>query len=881
MGLNFEVKGLHLADIGLRFDASRPVPWGFVSHGHADHFARHERILCSEGTGHLLRKRYGVAAERVETLRWEEPLEVEGHVIRLFPAGHIAGSAMIHVEKEGESLLYTGDFKMRESLTAERSVFPRADILVMETTFGRPQFVFPPTAQTRGEIVDFAREAIEDGETPVLLAYSLGKAQEAYAMLSAAAIPVVMPKAVYEMTEAVREIGWDQLPVPTLMGKSVPKGVAVIAPPSAVRSTVLRKLKGRRTAMLSGWALTPGARYRYQVDCVFPLSDHADFPGLLEAVARVKPKTIYTLHGSTREFAAELRVRGYDAWSIYGDDQLELLGEPVRDAKGSDRINPRPGCELRDLSKLLEEVAGTASRLKKVELLGEFLRGRDDETLGRLTRWLSGDGVSQTGGALIRQALLDASGKPLASYKMISVQQNDSARTARVLLEDVVLEPRGYSFDEVAEEMGRLEEAKGSLEKTGILAEWLRHLHPQEGETVVRLLTGGLRAGAREGIFEEAVAAAFGVGVSEVRHVAMLTGDLGRTAVLARRGELGEAHLQVGAPIKPMLASPTGDVEELLGWHQGLGGDGPLWLEPKYDGIRAQLHVGEDGAHLFSRDQRLLDEEFPEVIEAAKVLPECILDGELIAYAEGRKLTFFDLQKRLGRKKVQGDLFLGASIPVRFIAFDCLHAGGRRNLYEASLGDRRAVLESLGLRSPFSVIEVSRLTGPGEIEAAFKEAIQGGEEGLIAKDPEAGYQPGRRGKAWRKLKGVMPTLDCVVVAAQQGHGKRAGVLSDYTFAVRDEESGELRILGKAYSGLTDVEIEELTEHFERTTIERLSSRVRKVEPTIVLEIAFDRVRPSKRHDSGLALRFPRIKGIRRDKTPAEIDTLRTALRLVS
>ena len=151
---------------------------------------------------------------------------------------------------------------------------------------------------------------------------------------------------------------------------------------------------------------------------------------------------------------------------------------------------------------------------------------------------------------------------------------------------------------------------------------------------------------------------------------------------------------------------------------------------------------------------------------------------------------------------------------------------------------------------------------------------------IIAKNCSSSYQPGRRGQSWKKLKGVMPTLDCVVIAAQQGHGKRSGVLSDYTFAVRDKESGELRTLGKAYSGLTDDEIEDLTDHFQKTTIERISRRVVKVEPTIVLEIAFDKIRPSKRHDSGLALRFPRIKAVRRDKNLDEIDTLQTAQKLV-
>lgn len=857
-------------------DPHRPVPFAFVSHGHADHFARHERVLCSVGTGHILVKRYGLKSSSIDTLDWGEEKRIGDHMVTLHPAGHITGSAMIRVEKGGESLLYTGDFKTRSSRTAETSEFPEADILVMETTFGRPGFVFPPSNEVEEDLVCFVRETLEDGETPVLLAYSLGKAQEALAILSAAGIESVVSKPVHEMTEACRDLGV-ALPEPEMLGKSIPDGVAVVAPPNAVRSRVIRNHKKRRTAMLSGWALTSGSQYRYQVDRVIPLSDHADYPGLLQAVKMVSPTLVYTLHGSTREFAADLRAKGFDAWSIYGDDQLELLDTPMGE-DSPERAIPRPSGDLRDLSELLEALAVTSSRLKKVDLLAGFLEEQSKKDLPRVTRWLGGGGVTQLGTALIRQALLECTGLPLARYKTISASQNDAARTARLLLEEGNSKPAAQSFEKVDERFSRLSSADGSLARTNLLAEWFRECHPAEGETIVRLLTGGLRAGVKEGIFEEAVARAFGVKATEVRYAAMLAGDLGEVALAAKQGSLHKIQLRPGTAIKPMLASPTETAEEIIKWH---GSEVvPLWLEPKYDGIRAQLHVTLEGARLFSRDLRSLDEEFPEILDAARFLPPCILDGELIAYAEGKKLTFFDLQKRLGRKKVQGDLFLGAAIPVKFIAFDCLHYEGP--LIDSSLEKRRSALESIELSGPFSAVPLLRPQGTDllSLEAEFKKAISEDNEGLMAKNPLSRYQPGRRGQSWRKLKGVMPTLDCVVVAAQQGHGKRAGVLSDYTFAVRDTKSGELRTLGKAYSGLTDEEIEELTDHFQKTTIERISSRVVKVEPTIVLEIAFDKIRPSKRHDSGLALRFPRIKAIRRDKTVEEIDTHQTALKLL-
>jgi DNA ligase-1 len=874
--LDYDPKYLHFPGLGLSLDPHRPSPFAFVSHGHADHFARHQRVLCSPGTGHILVKRYRVKASTIETLDWNEELILNKHRITLHPAGHITGSAMIRIEKDNESLLYTGDFKTRPSHTAEAPEFPQADVLIMETTFGLPRFVFPPADEIEKDIITFARETLADDETPIFFAYSLGKAQEALAILHQAGIATAVQKPVYEMTEACRDLGLD-LPAPVLLEKTIPDGHAVIAPPSAVRSRLIRNHKKRRTAMLSGWALTTGSQYRYQVDRVFPLSDHADYPGLLDTVEKVGPSLVYTLHGSTREFAADLRARGYEAWSVYGDDQLELLEKDPEPEIFTPSL-PRPSCDLRDLSELLHSLTQTSSRLKKIELLASFLRDRDVDELPLVARWLGGHGLTHLGSAAIRQALLEVTGFPLARYKSTSATQNDSARTARLLLEETTTQPEAHSFGDLQRAFETLASARGTLAKTHTLAELLGSCHPAEGETIVRLLTGGLRAGSGEGLFEEAIARAFETPLKDIRHAIMLNGDPGETAIAARNNSLDKIQLKPGVGLKPMLASPTETAADLIAWHDSP--DTPLWLEPKFDGIRAQLHVTREGATLFSRDLRTLDHEFPEIIEAARSLPECILDGELIAYAEGKRLTFFDLQKRLGRKKAQGDLFLGAAIPVRFIAFDCLFH--RKSLIDLSLEERRASLEELPLASPFSIIPLVRPAGGDEaaLESEFKKAMADDHEGLIAKQPDSLYQPGRRGQAWRKLKGVMPTLDCVVIAAQQGHGKRSGVLSDYTFAVRDETSDELRTLGKAYSGLTDDEIEELTDHFQRTTIEKLSRRVVKVEPTIVLEIAFDKIRPSTRHDSGLALRFPRIKAIRRDKTPEEIDTLQTAQKLV-
>jgi len=218
-----------------------------------------------------------------------------------------------------------------------------------------------------------------------------------------------------------------------------------------------------------------------------------------------------------------------------------------------------------------------------------------------------------------------------------------------------------------------------------------------------------------------------------------------------------------------------------------------------------------------------------------------------------------------------------ADVPVSFVAFDLLWLNGK-SILRSPLHERRKLLRSLKLPPQFQVANVFAAHSAGEIDDIFRQARRRENEGLMIKDPDSAYSPGRRGMYWFKLKKELATLDVVVVAAELGHGKRNHVLSDYTFAVRDEESGELLPIGKAYSGLTDVEIAELTEHFKQNTLVD-HGRYREVKPDIVLEIAFNSIQPSTRHASGLALRFPRIKAIRRDKTVDTIDTLTYAREL--
>jgi DNA ligase-1 len=255
-----------------------------------------------------------------------------------------------------------------------------------------------------------------------------------------------------------------------------------------------------------------------------------------------------------------------------------------------------------------------------------------------------------------------------------------------------------------------------------------------------------------------------------------------------------------------------------------------------------------------------------------------VLDGEIVAMRGEEVLAFAELQKRLGRR--EDDLFMRKEIPIKYVAFDVLWSAGANQLSHP-LRQRRQALESL---KPFPpALRLAQITEAGsvqQIEAAFDAARARGNEGLMIKDPASVYTPGRRGLAWLKLKKAFATLDCVVIGAEYGHGKRNNVLSDYTFAVRDEQTGELKTIGKAYTGLTDAEIAHLTEHFHKTAIAQ-HGRYFDVAPDTVVEVAFDKIQRSQRHNSGLAMRFPRIVRIRTDKSVAEIDTLAAAQRLVT
>ncbi|HEX8187521.1 MAG TPA: ATP-dependent DNA ligase, partial [Pyrinomonadaceae bacterium] len=378
-------------------------------------------------------------------------------------------------------------------------------------------------------------------------------------------------------------------------------------------------------------------------------------------------------------------------------------------------------------------------------------------------------------------------------------------------------------------------------------------------------------------LVEDAVARAFERPLADVARVNMLTGDIGETAVRARRGALEGVEMRLFHPIKFMLATAAESVADVARTMPE-----EFYVEDKFDGIRGQAHVQAGRVALYTRTLDEVTHRFPELVGPLKLLPsDAVLDGEIVPVRGGAILPFLELQKRLGRKTVSEELLAG--VPVAFVAYDLLYAAGRV-LTDAPLAERRAALEALVKDEAAAAVRLSeaKLTaGVAGLDAEFEASRARGNEGLMIKDPRSSYKPGKRGREWLKLKKAYATLDVVVTAVEVGHGKRRSLLSDYTFAVRrSEDDPELLNVGKAYSGLTDAELAELTEWFRAHTVQEFAhGRVRVVEPKIVLEVTFDRVQESKRHRSGYALRFPRILRLREDKTAEEIDTLDTVRRI--
>ena len=530
-------------------------------------------------------------------------------------------------------------------------------------------------------------------------------------------------------------------------------------------------------------------------------------------------------------------------------------------------------------------VAATSSKLEKIAILAAYLRELDDKNLAAAARFFTGNPFAareqkqlSVGGRTIVEAAQRVWGVTEAQLRAGYREHGDLGDALGPLVREPAnlglfreerLTPASLAaiFEEIAAAAGR-SAGKRRLD----LCERILSActDPLEATYVIKIMTGDLRIGLREGLVHDAVASAFEQTPERIRRAVMVAGDVGAVARAAKHGELDTLRMHLGSPIGFMLASPIayGEAYADLETHR-------WFAEDKYDGIRAQAHI--DGAHvtLFSRTLNDVTHSYPEIAAALRRQNRTmLLDGEIIAVRDDKVLPFRTLQARLQRKEIDAQLL--ADVPLQYAVFDAM-AIDNDVLLDVPLHERRERLaqalvpnEHL-LLAPFEIVEPG--TSAEAINARFEAARSRGHEGAMFKRADAPYAPGRRGKWWLKLKRELSTLDVVVVGVEWGHGKRAKVLSDYTFAVRGPDD-DLLTIGKAYSGLTDAEIATLTPWFlEHRVDDRSFGRAFAVEPRIVLEVAFDIVQKSTLHQSGYSLRFPRIVRIRDDKPVAEIDTL--------
>jgi DNA ligase-1 len=541
---------------------------------------------------------------------------------------------------------------------------------------------------------------------------------------------------------------------------------------------------------------------------------------------------------------------------------------------------PHPIATLADFAQTSDAAATTTKKLQKQHILADYLRALDESDLPLAVRFAAGrafpandERVLGVSGAIVSDVLVNLLQIDPAQFHALAIRSGEIGEAL-----SAIWPPPAEALPTLT--LKTIESAFLDLSQTGNIEnkkQILRDLFRQcatgrESAYLAKIIFSDLRTGIKEGVLQGAIAEAFGKTTAQIQRCDLLVGDLGEVALLAKQDRLESTAFKLFHPIQFMLATPQENPETAAVTLDGR----PFFAEHKLDGIRAHIHKSGEGREariaIYSRTLDRTDESFPDVVSAISTIPgEFLLDGEIVPYQNGQILPFAHIQKRLGRKVLTAKIL--RDHPAVFIAFDLLYLNGQL-LMDRPLRERRQLLASLP--ATLQKTELTEVTTAAEIESAFCTARQCRNEGLVLKDPESIYSPGRRGQVWLKLKTHLPTLDCVVTAAEYGHGKRRGVLSDYTFAIWDRDpsdpAAQLVNIGKAYSGVTDEEIRELTALF--LGISRSErGRVHAVQPKIVFEIAFDQIQRSARHASGFALRFPRIKRIRWDKAPPDADTL--------
>ena len=545
--------------------------------------------------------------------------------------------------------------------------------------------------------------------------------------------------------------------------------------------------------------------------------------------------------------------------------------------------------------EICENIRSTNSKNAKVSILSEYLAGLNEDSLPIAVLFLSGRIFPRgsklnvnVGFSTIMQSLSEIAMLDAGEIQQIYLAHGDIGALSEYAVSKKhmisLFQQQQLTLSFVYNQLKKIADTVGpgaGKNKTKILTGLLINILPLEAKYLIKIINGEMRIGLVEGLVEIAIAKAFNQNIQVIREAMLVVGDIAQVSILAKRNSLDKAIIKPLTPLSFMLADVMFTAEEIIKYYQE-----PLICEYKYDGIRVQMHKFGQEIRMFSRKLADITNAFPELADSALAAAatittsspsssniDFILDGEILAFRNNKPLHFQELQKRLRKKTVTEQIM--AEIPVIYTIYDIMYFNGE-NIIKKTLKERKEILSSIVFKQPIINSSYKIVSSEQEIISVFDKSRDIGHEGLVLKEPYSQYHPGKRGRYWVKLKKELDTIDAVIVMAEYGHGKRAGTLSDYTFAVRDENNNNnnnnLRTIGKAYSGLTDEEIDEMTSKLKSLMVKNDGYKI-TVKPEIVLEIAFDSIQKSDRHDSGFALRFPRIKNIRDDKTVADIDTL--------
>lgn len=663
---------------------------------------------------------------------------------------------MLWLEKEGKTFLYTGDFKLSRNLAAEACVVPQADTLLIETTYGIPRYTFPPASEVIQDIVGFCQDTLENGETPILFGYSLGKAQEILKAISGNGFEIMVHPQVYKMTQACEAIGFE-FPAYSEFDYATHQGRVLISPPLTESSDWLSKIPNRKTAMISGWAIDPSAQYRNQADRSFPLSDHADFLDLQDFVEQVSPKVVYTTHGFAKEFAETLNDRGIAAWALGSQNQMGLGLPAATRAKPKVAPPQTPANEASGTDAILhfaiacESLSKTDSRSKKAEIISQYFATLEVTDIATAALFFASQIFPRASrrrirvdGKLNKQAILFASNSSDTHYKDRYRELGDSQLALASLLSEPQAGKRTLSDFRLL--FSHLEKSLNPVFQHSILAEEYRKLAPSEGKYLTRLIAGDLKAKVTEAIVEDALALSFNCPLPAIQQANFRCSDLERVANATLDGLLEYIPIQLFYPL-PLVAPRSGKID--LEYLSTL--EPPLWVEDLHDGLRCQIHKVEERVELYDIQGNSITHKFPEIAESATLIPQdFIADATLVAWEKETPLPYAKLSERLDRPAAE--LLLEKEVDTLLWLNDLLWNNGD-TLVNQPLSERKRRLYAFSVNPKLRISPVASLDSVDQIHRLLQDSQERGNQGLILKKETSHYNPlSNSGSDWISFK---------------------------------------------------------------------------------------------------------------------------------